>query len=151
MIEDTCQIVPTNPTNPMNWQNIMIMVGLTLLSLLFCYFFYKFVSHTNQRFKLVETAINQMNDRIREKPAAPVQAAAPAFPHLFMAQASMPQPPPPPRVPQVKPAEVVVDSKVLDKELSEELKELDVSMEKPEEPEGRVDVDQEKTEPTVSE
>lgn len=99
---------------------------------------------------MVETAINQMNDRIREKPAAP--APAPSFPHLFMAQAPLTQPqhiaPPPVRT---QPAEVVVDSKVLDKELSEELKELNVSVEKHEEPEGRVDVIQEKSEPTATE
>lgn len=98
---------------------------------------------------MVETAINQMNDRMREKPAV----AAPTFPHLFMTQSSQPQPPtPPPLVvpPQVRPqpAEVIVDSKVLDKELSEELKELDMSVE---EPEGRVDADQEKNEPPATE
>lgn len=147
MNEDTCHIVPANPPNSMNWQNIIIMVGLTLLSLLFCYLFYKFVSHTNQRFKLVETAINQMNDRIREKPAETM----PSFQHLFIPQPQAQSPhivQPPVRT---QPAEVVVDSKVLDKELSEELKELNVSVEKHEEPEGRVDVNQEKPEPTATE
>lgn len=156
MNEDTCQIVPANTaiTNKANWQNILIMVGLTMLFLLLCYFFYKFVSHTNKRFKMVETAINQMNDKIKEKPVIPGNP----FQNLFV-----PQPPPPTVHPSVhmpihhvpvKPpppvqTEVVVDSKVLDKELSEELKELDASVEKHDEPEGRVDVVPEKQEPVV--
>ena len=155
MNEDTCQIVPTNTTitNKINWQNILLMVGLTLLFLFLCYFFYKFVSHTNKRFKMVETAINQMNDKLKEKPVV----SGNPFQNLFV-----PQAPPPPAVHpsvhmpihpvQVRPppqTEVVVDSKVLDKELSEELKELDASVEKHDEPEGRVDIVPEKQEPVV--
>lgn len=159
MNENTCQILPANTTitNKVNWQNILIMVGLTLLFLFLCYFFYKFVSHTNKRFKMVETAINQMNDKLKEKPTVN------PFQHLFMQQQQQPQAPPPPTVhpsvhmpihpAPVKPAppatEVVVDSRVLDKELLEELKELDASVEKQDEPEGRVDVVPEKQEPVV--
>lgn len=151
MNEDTCQIVPANTAHQANWQNILLIVGLTMLLLLLCYFFYRFVSHTNKRFKMVETAINQMNDKIKEKPVVPFQ-------NLFV-----PQAPPPPTVHPsvhvpihpvpVKPpppqTEVVVDSKVLDNELLEELKELDASVEKQDEPEGRVDVVPEKQEPVV--
>jgi len=161
MNEDTCQIVPANTaiTNKANWQNILIMVSLTLLFLLLCYFFYKFVSHTNKRFKMVETAINQMNDKIKEKPVVPGNP----FQNLFVPQAP-PSPLPPTVHPSVhmpihpvpaKPSppppqtEVVVDSRVLDKELMEELKELDASVEKHDEPEGRVDVVPEKQEPVV--
>lgn len=100
---------------------------------------------------MVETAINQMNERIKEKPVVPSNP----FQHLFMQQqAAVPQQPPQPmihpsvhmpihQVPVNKPSPPVpeVDTKVLDRELSEELKELDVSVEKQqEEPEGRVDV-----------
>jgi len=157
MNEDTCQMVPANLpiVNKVNWQNIIVMVGLTLLFLFLCYFFYKFVSHTNKRFKMVENAINQMNDRMKEKPV--VQGNP--FQHLFVPP--VPQPPmvhPAAHAPvhpvPVKPqppvvADVVVDTKVLDKELSEELKELDASVEKHDEPEGRVDVVQEKVDPTT--
>jgi hypothetical protein len=155
MNEDTYQMIPANlpVVNKMNWQNIILMVGLTLLFLFLCYFFYKFVSHTNKRFKMVENAINQMNDRMKEKQV--VQGNP--FQHLFVPP--VPQPPmvhPNAHVPihpaQAKPqppivADVVVDTKVLDKELSEELKELDVSVEKHDEPEGRVDVVQDNKEP----
>jgi hypothetical protein len=162
MNEDICQIVPatTAITNKVNWQNILIMVGLTVLFLFLCYFFYKFVSHTNKRFKMVETAINQMNDKLKEKSVLPGNP----FQHLF-AQAP-PIPPIPPQGPPVHApihpvpvkatppppppqAEVVVDSRVLDKELTEELKELDASVEKHDEPEGRVDVIPENKEPVA--
>lgn len=158
MNENTCQIVPANTaiTNKANWQNILLMVGLTLLFLLLCYFFYKFVSHTNKRFKMVETAINQMNDKIKEKPVVPGNP----FQNLFVPQAPSPIPPtvhpsvhmpihPVPAKPSPPQTEVVVDSRVLDKELMEELKELDASVEKHDEPEGRVDVVPEKQEPVV--
>ena len=149
MNEDICPIVPANTglaSKATNWQNILIMVGLTILFLFLCYFFYRFVSHTNNRFKMVETAINQMNDRIREKPAV---APGNPFQHLFVPQphaAPVSAPPSipvpvsvPMQAPARMPAEVVVDAKVLDKELSEELKELVESVEKHDGPEGRVD------------
>lgn len=139
-MEDTCQIVPTATCNSkMSWQNILIITGLIVLFLLLCYFFYKFVSHTNKRFKCVEQALNQMNDRIRQP--QPIEVMR----NHFMQQ-THPQPPisaPVPRPSVVTPQQVaVVDSKVLDKELMEELKELDESVLKPkeEEPEGRVDL-----------
>ncbi len=156
MNEDTCQIVPANTAiaNKVNWQNILIIVGLTVLFLFLCYFFYKFVNHTNKRFKMVETAINQMNDKLKDKPIVPGNP----FQHLFVPQ-SAPAPTihpsvhmpihPVPAKPSPPQAEVVVDSKVLDKELSEELKELDAFVEKQDEPEGRVDVVPEKPEPVV--
>jgi hypothetical protein len=156
MNEDLCQIIPGNTslTGKTKWQNILIMVGLTVLFLILSYFFYKFVSHTNKRFKMVETAINQMNDRLKERPVV-AEAQNPPYPfqHLFMQQAPMPQQQQPQvmQVPRAAPPTVsqpveVVDARVLDKELSEELKELNVMAapsDKQEEPEGRVDVIQE--------
>jgi len=161
MNEDTCPLVlaKTPLVEKNNWQTILIIVGLILLFLILFYFFYKFISHTNQKFKIVEQAINQMNERMKQPPQIeiknpfqnlfqpahhqpPIQVHQPQVIQQPPIQVHQPQviPQPPIQVkqtPQQQP--VVIDARVLDKELSEELKELDAAVDKQEEPEGRVD------------
>lgn len=163
MNEDTCPLVlakkPIIEKN--NWQTILIVVGLILLFLILFYFFYKFISHTNQKFKIVEQAINQMNERIKQQPPQLEIKNNPPFPfpNMFQPQVVHPAQQQPVHIQQphivhqsqpqpvkVQQPSQVIDAKVLDKELSEELKELDVSVDKNEEPEGRIDEIQDKPE-----
>lgn len=140
-MEETCQIVPSKPeTKKPNWQLICIIVGGLLLVLLLCYFFYRYILHTNKKFKVLEQAIHSLSEKTKQ------QNMVVPPPQLFMQQVQppiVPMPPPPTPIkqqfiqPPQQPQVVVVDTKVLDKELSEELKELDTSTE----PEGRVDTD----------
>jgi len=173
-MEDTNQIIVPLNGKKTNWQNLLIMAALALLFLILFYFFYKFVSHTNKKFKMVENAINQMNDRLKQQPIHQPQPQHPLpqvpqvpanpFPHLFMASAHQPQPShlhsqqkvQQPVVRQPPPSVQVVDVKILEKELMEELQELDASTAKKEsslveqEKEGRVDVDVEVMEDVTS-
>lgn len=147
MIEETCQIVPSNTqiiNKSTGWQKIMIITALVLLFIILLYFLFKFISHTNKRFKMVEQAINQMNERIRTQPPVETKPSPSFPPHMFMMrQAPSPQQPvqqqQPPVVVAQQQSTPIVDTKVLDKELSEELSELDASVVKNDEPEGRVD------------
>lgn len=140
MNEDApCQIVPTIKTNVptvvADWKTIMISVGLIMLFLTLSYFLYRFICHTNKRFRSIEQAVHSLNER--EKTRQVMRQQQPPPPQFFMQQEPVFIQPAQPKPVEIVPP-VVVDSKILDKELSEELKELAVEI--PHEPEGRVDV-----------
>ena len=116
-----------------NWQTIAATVGLVVVVLLFAYFLYRFAAHTNNKLKAVEQAIHTLNERTKHQQQAPLQPP----PTLFARHHEAFMPPPPPVVhvaPPPPPPPVVIDAKTLDKELTEELKELSVEVS-----EGRVD------------
>jgi hypothetical protein len=114
------------------WQTIALVAGAVVFFLLLACFMYKFVAQTNNKLKAVEQALNALSAKQQSLPQSQPQPA-----HVFMRQhepVMMVQPPlPRPQAPPA-PAPVVVDAKALDKELTEELKELSVEV-----PEGRVD------------
>lgn len=131
---EECNIVATtNAIKPVgDWKTIMITIGLILLFLILSYFLYRFINHTNKRFRALEQALHNLNNR--ERVVRQQQPPHPP-PQFFMHQEPVYISPPPPPTPQP----VITDSKLLDKELTEELKEL-VSVVQPEqEPEGRVE------------
>lgn len=132
---EECQFVATTPTPIVgrcgDWKTIMITVGLIVLFLSLSYFLYRFINHTNKRFKSIEQAFHNLNNReqVMRQPQPPPP------PQFFMHQEPVYISPPPPQ-----PQPVVVDSKLLDKELTEELKELNsVVQTEQKQPEGRVE------------
>lgn len=131
--QDHKVVAPTRLSG--NWQMIAATVGLVVVVLLFAYFLYRFVAQTNNKLKAVEQAIHTLNDRTRQQQQQPPLQPAPAV-FARHHEAFAPMQPPPVRVaPPPAPAPpVVIDAKTLDKELTEELKELSVEV-----PEGRVD------------
>lgn len=141
MNEDACQIVSTKSivSNKPNWQMIAIIAGVVLVLITLFYFFYKFIHHTNTKFKTLENAIHSLNERSKQNVVHHAQPPQPPPSHpMYMQQMKPSIIQPPPIIQQQQP--IIVDTKVLDKELMEELKELTVPDEKGEpEPEGRVD------------
>lgn len=137
MNEDACQQVITTPASrkmSFSWQTGLIVMGVIVLLLFMSYLFYRFVRHTNNKFKLLEQAIHKLNKPPQVQPqvhSPPIFASMDKPSSILFPPVSMPIPVPPPP----PPTPVVVDTKVLDKELTEELKELN----KVEEPEGRVE------------
>lgn len=133
MEENVCQIVPTTMVEKRigDWKTIVISGGLILLFCILSYFLFRFIQHTNKRMKSIEQAFHNLNQNINDREKSrtmghhPPPAPLPPQQHFFMHQdpiirpspvvAPAPSPPPP---------TVVVDSKTLDKELSDELKEL---------------------------
>lgn len=122
MEENVCQIVPTTMVEKKfgDWKTIIISGGLILLFCVLSYFLFRFIQHTNKRMKSIEQAFHNLNQNItdREKSRA-MGHPQPPPPHFFMPQDPMTRSPP-----IMTPPTVVVDSKTLDKELSDELKEL---------------------------
>lgn len=151
MEQETSQIVPVAaPKMVIGWQTVGIVAGLVLLFGLLSYYLYRFMSHTNKRFKAVEQAIHSLSEQTKQHPPLQQQAA----PIFIPQQQQQPKPVPVPIKPQAvqiqipvpvpvaPPAPIVVaDSKSLDKELMEELKELKEVVEVEPEPatEGRVE------------
>lgn len=140
MNQDTTSqlIIPPKPEKKANWQLIIIIVGGFLLFLIVFYVFYKYIQYNNKKFKVLEQAIHNLTEKTNQSLPQP-QPPSPLFMQAMQPPLQQPkpvsirqppiiQPPPPPTV-------VVVDSKVLDTELSEELKELTTATE----PEGRID------------
>lgn len=143
MNEDTCQIVPHQSVVTKNWQTILIIGGVIVLFILIVYFFYKYVHHTNKKFKHLEQVLSNLQEKNRSPPQPiqqppPLQPAQVFMPPPMMAPIPQPLPVQPAVVPAPIPQPQVIDSKVLDKELSEELKELNVTPESHEE-EGRIE------------
>ena len=155
MEQETSQIVPVAaPKMVIGWQTVGIVAGLVLLFGLLSYYLYRFMSHTNKRFKAVEQAIHSLSEQTKQNPPLQQQAAP-----IFIPQQQQPKPvpvpvpikpqavqiqipvpvPPMPVAPQAP--IIVADSKSLDKELMEELKELKEVVELEPEPatEGRVE------------
>lgn len=156
MEQETSQIVPVAaPKMVIGWQTVGIVAGLVLLFGLLSYYLYRFMNHTNKRFKAMEQTIHSLSEQTKQHPLPQQQSAAP----IFIAQQQpkpMPVPVPVPIKPQAvqiqmpvpvpvaPPTPVIVpDSKSLDKELMEELKELkevvDVEPEPVPATEGRVE------------
>lgn len=136
MEQETSQIVPVAaPKMVIGWQTVGIVAGLVLLFGLLSYYLYRFMSHTNKRFKAVEQAIHSLSEQTKQHPPLQQQAAPIFIPQQQPKPVSVPVPVPikpqavqiqiPVPVPVAPPTPVVVaDSKSLDKELMEELKEL---------------------------
>ena len=122
MEENTCQLVPSS--QPVlgkcggDWKTLAISGGLVLLFCILSYFLYRFIQHTNKRMRSVEQALHNLNNHINEREKARQQAPPPPPPQFFMHPETIVLPH------AVPPPVVVADSKTLDKELSEELKEL---------------------------
>lgn len=149
MEQETSPIVPMGATTTtkmvIGWQTVGIIAGMVLLFSLLSYFLYRFISHTNKRFKNMEQAIHNLSEQSKQ-PHPPQQPA------MFMQQqaprpvpvkpvpvsASIPIPVPVPTPPPPPTPVVIPDSKTLDKELTEELKELKEVVVEPA-TEGRVD------------
>ena len=136
LVASSNNVVPENHRTSIsgNWQMIALSGGLIVVVLVFAYFLYRFVAQTRNKINAMEQTIQVLNERIKQQqPSSPPPPAA-----VYQRQHEMFMPPmhmvPPPPKPPVKPTPVVIDAKALDKELTEELKELSVEV-----PEGRVD------------
>lgn len=113
-----------------SWQTIAVAVGLIVVVLGIAYCLYRFVAQTNKKLKAVEQALHTLSERVKPQQ----QSAQPMFTRHHE---SFMMPPPTVSVPMPPAAPpVVIDAKTLDKELTEELKELSVEVE-----EGRVDAE----------
>lgn len=142
-MQDTTQIIPSKPEKKTNWQLIVMIVGIVLFVVLVLYFFYKYLQHNNKKIKVMEQAIHNLTEKIKAPAISIQQPQQPAFipsSPLFVQQS------PPKQQPVIIPPShpttvVVVDTKVLDTELSEELKELNTTTDSEPEPEGRIDTE----------
>lgn len=154
MEQETNQIVPVAaPKMVIGWQTVGIIAGLVLLFGLLSYYLYRFMNHTNKRFKAVEQAIHSLSEQTKQHHPLQQQAAPIFIPQQQPKPVPVPVPIKPqavqiqipvsvPSMPVAPPTPVVVaDSKSLDKELMEELKELKEVVELEPEPatEGRVE------------
>lgn len=150
MEQETNQVVPlVAPKMVIGWQTVGIVAGMVLLFLLLSYFLYRFITHTNKRFKNMEQAIHNLSEQskqqqhpthsppvfVQHQQAKPIPVKPQPIPVPVQIPVPMPVPTPPPPTPVV-----VADSKTLDKELMEELKELkEVVVETEPATEGRVE------------
>lgn len=124
---ETCPIVKTTTNTICNWQTILLVGCVVILLLVVCYYLYKFMKLSDTRLRVLEQAVGTLDERTKRNNFQPPQPQPQPF---FTQQELLPKPMAvaPQQPPQ--PSVVVVDTKTLDKELSEELKELS---------EGRVD------------
>lgn len=123
-MEETCSVIKKTACN---WQTMALIGCVAILLLAMFYYLYKFMKHSNARFKLLEQAIGSLEERTKKNAFLPPHPQSPpqSSPQNFFTQPVVI-----PSAPIPSPSVVVVDTKTLDKELSEELRELS---------EGRVD------------
>lgn len=126
-----------------NKLNLCIIGGLIVLILLLAFYVYRFITQINKRFQSLEDIMAKVVEKTNHlqhllqlppQPPQPLQPLQPTQP---------PQPPQQKPLPQ-RPPVVIMPNQTqqtmnLDKELAEELKELDVKSKEDELPEGRID------------
>lgn len=121
--------------------NICIIGGFIILLLLFAYYIYRFITQVNKRFYSLEDIMSKVVEKTNH-----LQHMIQSFPvsqPIISPQSPPPQSPPPSqRPPVVIMPNQAQQSMNLDKELAEELKELDTKATKEVEedlPEGRIE------------